>query len=390
MRNLQRSMIQRRPLEERRGVIPVSAIVLFITAFTIANSNALLTKPSNVPTSMLSKIISGNRSFLRMMTKVSSPCLWSVPVKTDSQWDVDLYQQQHSYVWKYGSSLLDVLEKELDNSIVACQQDPSNRFRILDVGCGSGELTKELFLRVNSKLNDATKERNSCHLQVVGIDFDETMVQRAQKENSMNQKLVFFQSDVCQLSPIATFPATETNTAAETLGQFDAIVSNACLHWVHDADAGVAAMSSVLKPNGKLVVEFGGAGNVGAIVQATAQVMQKRQPGNDRGSVPFRPWYFPSIGEYTTILEKHGIEVTSAVLYDRPTPLDDGKNGMKNWLNMFGGPLLDDFIESSSASVSREDVIAEIVDLLRPTLYSDSEAQWLADYRRIRVVGQKK
>ncbi|KAG7350491.1 type 11 methyltransferase [Nitzschia inconspicua] len=383
-------MIKRLPLEERRGVIPVSAIVLFITAFTIANSNALLTKPSNVPTSMLSKIISGNRSFLRMMTKVSSPCLWSVPVKTDSQWDVDLYQQQHSYVWKYGSSLIDVLEKELETSIVSCQQHPSNRLRILDVGCGSGELTKELFLRVNSKFNDATKDKNSCHLQVAGIDFDETMVHRAQKENSMSPKLVFFQSDVCQLSPIATFPATETNTAAETLGQFDAIVSNACLHWVHDADAGVAAMSSVLKPNGKFVVEFGGAGNVGAIVQATAQVIQKRQPGNDHGSVPFRPWYFPSIGEYTTILEKHGIEATSAVLYDRPTPLDDGKNGMKNWLNMFGGPLLDNFIESTSASVSREDVIAEIVDLLRPTLYSDSEAQWVADYRRIRVVGQKK
>jgi SAM-dependent methyltransferase len=294
-----------------------------------------------------------------------------------------LYQQQHSFVWKYGSSLLDLLETTVE---IKLNQEEDPLFRILDVGCGSGELTREIYTRYSSKLKEEDGKRL---LEVLGMDYDGNMIQRAQQENTADGNVVFFQSDVCQLAPSLVVPSPQGGGSDTTLGKFDVIISNACLHWVHDASAAAAAMASVLNPNGKFVVEFGGRGNVQAIVEATERVIQNhQQPPGD--SEPFQPWYFPSIAEYAAILEQHGIEVTNAVLYDRPTPLEDGENGMKNWLIMFGGPLLDSFMERSGSTLNREKVVEEIVDLVSPKLFDEKKGSWTADYRRIRIIGQKK
>ena len=211
--------------------------------------------------------------------------------------------------------------------------------------------------------------------------------------------------------------------------QVDAIFSNAALHWVKDgADDAVMNMSKLLKPGGRFVVEFGGNGNVQHIVDATIQVInkQKKKEKNKKkitdnhddagtaaaassssSSSSTNPWYFPSIGEYSTLLETHGIEVTSAVLFDRPTPLEDGEHGLKNWLRMFGrgtSLLPDDlFVDTTTdnknnnnnnnnnnegGKLSLDQVLQEVDDTLRPTLFNGK--QWIADYRRIRIVGTKK
>jgi hypothetical protein len=94
------------------------------------------------------------------------------------------------------------------------------------------------------------------------------------------------------------------------------------------------------------------------------------------------PWYFPGIGEYASLLEEHGIEVVSASLYDRPTLLEEGDIGMRNWLKMFGGGLFQGIPEEKV-----DGIVDEIVEKLRPDLY-DRE-RWTADYRRIRIVGKK-
>merc|ERR1712176_765176 len=225
--------------------------------------------------------------------------------------------------------------------------------RILDVGCGSGELT--------NKIHEAGSF-------AIGIDADQNMIEKATKTFPNPN---FYQADAAEID-------------LEKIGggehePLDAIFSNAALHWVKDAESAVACMSKLLKPNGRFVVEFGGKGNVAQIVNASLKVVQG-------SSVPeiSNPWYFPSIAEYSTILEKNGIEVTSAALFDRPTVLEDGDNGMKNWLEMFGDGLFKGVPEKE-----REKCIDEAVEILRPVLYSTSDGRWSADYRRIRIIGKK-
>ena len=247
-----------------------------------------------------------------------------------AQWDVDLYQK-HSFVFKYGTSLVEIL-------------DPQPGEVILDVGCGSGQLTAEI-----SKFG----------ARAIGFDADRSMVDRCQSEFS---DLTFFCADA------ADFDIPDP---------VDAIFSNAALHWVTRAEAAVSSMARALKPGGRFVVEFGGKGNVARIVRASNHVLGKAPEEN--------PWYFPSISEYSELLERNGIEVLSAHLFDRPTVLEQGPAGMANWLRMFGGILLQE------VPVERKDqVIEEIVARLKnddDSMY-DGE-NWTADYRRLRIVGRK-
>ena len=153
---------------------------------------------------------------------------------------------------------------------------------------------------------------------------------------------------------------------------FDAVFSNAVLHWVKDAEGAVASIARALRPGGRFVAEFGGKGNI-ASVQAALRALLG--PAADEQS----PWYYPSIGEYAPILERHGLELRSAGLFDRPTPLE-GENGLDHWLRMFvPRPIL------RQVSPGRtEDILGQLVESLRPKLYRDGI--WTVDYRRLRVL----
>ena len=105
---------------------------------------------------------------------------------------------------------------------------------------------------------------------------------------------------------------------------FDAVFSNAVLHWVQPPDAAAASMARALKPGGRLVCELGGRGNVQLLVEGAYHALRQlgvHQPER------FNPWYYPSVAEYSAVLERCGIEVTFALLFDRPTPLQDGERG---------------------------------------------------------------
>lgn len=251
---------------------------------------------------------------------------------SSKKWDPDRYRAQHSFVFEYGSSLIDLL-------------DPQPGERILDLGCGTGELTHAIADRVGSSG------------MVVGIDADANMVAAAQSR-----------------FPDVTF--RHADATSFTLEEpVDAIFSNAALHWVTNAEQAVTSMSRALKPGGRLMVEFGGKGNVKQIVQAAQGVL-----GSD-GNTFHNPWYFPSIAEYTSLLEQHGLEVTSAVLYDRPTVLQ-GADGIKNWYRMFGKILL-----KGTRAEEMEDVLQALEEKLKPFLFDGKT--WTADYRRIRIVARK-
>jgi trans-aconitate methyltransferase len=155
---------------------------------------------------------------------------------------------------------------------------------------------------------------------------------------------------------------------------FDSVFSNAALHWVKDAEGAAASIAQALRPTGCFVAEFGGQGNIASVQAALRAVLG---PSADEQS----PWYYPSAGEYTVLLERHGFEVRDANLFDRPTPLE-GDSGMENWLRMFTQSYLRQF------SLDRaDDIVRQLAEHLRPALYRDGV--WTVDYRRLRVVALK-
>ena len=115
---------------------------------------------------------------------------------------------------------------------------------------------------------------------------------------------------------------------------FDAVFSNAALHWIPEAGPVVACVHRALKPGGRFVAEFGGQGNVRLIEAALREALRELL-----GELYVSPWYFPSIAQYAEVLKQAGLEVTHATLFDRPTPLE-GDVGLRNWLVMFAGSTL--------------------------------------------------
>ncbi|KAI2510673.1 Methyltransferase type 11 [Fragilaria crotonensis] len=258
----------------------------------------------------------------------------TVGITAAQDWNADNYQLQHSFVYKYGASLVDLL-------------DPQPGERVLDLGCGTGELTLEIARR---------------GAIAIGIDADATMIARA----------VASVADAPQEQEFLTnvdFKHADARTFTLPEGPVDAIFSNAALHWVPEAERCIVRMAAALRPKGRLVVEFGGKNNIHEIAS-----FLDRTCGKDKN-----PWYYPSIGEYATLLEKHGIEVVSAELYDRPTPLI-GEDGLRNWISMFAGPYLESITD-------REELFRQADAELRPKLHNGD--RWVADYRRIRIVGKR-
>jgi trans-aconitate 2-methyltransferase len=242
-------------------------------------------------------------------------------------WDAALYDRKHAFVYAYGQDLIPLL-------------DPKPGERILDLGCGTGHLTAAI-----AKVG-AT---------VVGLDRSPEMIAAARQNFP---ELTFREDDA------SAFQVDEP---------FDAVFSNATLHWVPGAEGVVRSVAAALRPGGRFVAEFGGRGNVARIVTALQRATAERAGASVR-----HPWYFPSVGQYAALLERHGLEVRHAALFDRLTPLEDGDAGMRNWLAMFAGSML-----AMAPAEQREAVIAQTEELLRPELYRDGV--WHADYRRIRV-----
>jgi trans-aconitate 2-methyltransferase len=152
------------------------------------------------------------------------------------------------------------------------------------------------------------------------------------------------------------------------------VFSNAALHWVRDAGAAAAGMAHALVPGGRLVVELGGKGNVQQLRDAIAQALKAVH-----AKTPENPWFFPGIGEYAGMLERHGLEVTSASLFDRPTPLP---GGLGDWIAMFGGRFVADMTPEQRDAFGRQ-----VEEYAQPELWRDGK--WVADYRRLRITAVK-
>ncbi len=248
-------------------------------------------------------------------------------------WDAELYNDKHAFVYNYGAFLVDFL-------------DVKPRERILDLGCGSGELTHLI------------KEKAA---EVIGVDKSPEMVEKAR----LQFPLIDF-----QVANASDFQFSEP---------FDAIFSNAALHWVTSYKQAIRAMYDNLKKGGRIVVEFGGKDNVKAI---TGQLRKSLLERGYREQAGLKLWYFPSVGEYTSELKKAGFTVTSAQWYDRPTELADEETGIKDWLSMFCKPFFEGVDDSDVT-----DIMIEIQENLKPMLFRNGK--WYADYKRIRIVAYR-
>jgi trans-aconitate 2-methyltransferase len=246
-------------------------------------------------------------------------------------WNSELYDQAHSFVWKFGADLLPML-------------DPKPGEHIVDLGCGTGHLTAEI-ARAGAR--------------VIGIDSSAEMIEQARARY-----------------PTLEFRRADARSFAVD-APVDAVFSNAALHWVTDAEPAVESIARALKPGGRFVAEFGGKGNIAQLLAGAFQVLRRHR------IEPRNPWYFPSIGEYAALLERHNLEVSHAALFDRMTALEDNEDAMRDWLRMFGTPLIEGVSEAE-----RPAILGEIAEQLEPMLRRDG--RWYADYRRIRVSAVKR
>ena len=247
-------------------------------------------------------------------------------------WDASRYDDAYSFVWKHGASLIERLA-------------PTAGERILDLGCGTGHLTAEIAAR---------------GAEVVGVDRSPEMIATA-RQNYPRLRFEVADAEHIRFDE-----------------PFDAVFSNAAIHWMKDQQAVASSIWQALKPGGRFVAEFGGKGNIRSIKTALRRTLQ--QAGYTVSDEPY--YYFPTVGEYASLLERIGFTVTFAAWFERPTPLEGGEAGLRDWLAVFA----DHFMKQVDVA-QRPAIIQAIEDALRPALFRDGT--WTADYCRLRVAAIK-
>jgi trans-aconitate methyltransferase len=246
-------------------------------------------------------------------------------------WNTDAYAANGRFVANLASAVVDLLA-------------PQPGEHILDLGCGDGALTEQLA---------------APGAILTGVDASPTMLAAARKRN-----LTVEQHDA---------------TALPFHNQFDAVFSNAALHWITGIPGQQAMLAGVhraLRPHGRFIAEMGGHNNVAAIRTALQSVLAPYGIDAEAAAASF----FPSPTLYRRLLEDAGFTVQSIDLYPRPTLLP---GGMEDWLNTFRNGVLDRLNPTDRANAMRQTVA-----LLEPML-RDAEGNWIADYVRLRFHATK-
>ena len=243
-------------------------------------------------------------------------------------WNPQSYNENARFVSELGQPVVELLNPQPTESI-------------LDLGCGDGALTKKLM-------------QLGC--TVIGVDGSPEMVAAARREG-IDARIM----DGHQLSFV---------------DEFDAVFSNAALHWMQQPDLVIAGVWRALKHPGRFVGEMGGIGNVKKLHQAMCQAVARRGIAIDTVD----PWYFPSPSEYQQKLESVGFEVKHMELIDRPTPLP---TGLKGWIESVAHPFLQ-VLEPDT----EQEFIEEVEHHVRPFL-QDESGVWSADYVRLRFLAIK-
>lgn len=242
-------------------------------------------------------------------------------------WDAKAYAQNGAFVHELAGGVLEWLEAKAGEYI-------------LDLGCGDGQLTQRI---------------TATGANVVGVDASPEMVAAARARGV-----------VADVGSAEALPYLKN--------EFDAVFSNAALHWVQDQDVMMTQVRRVLKPGGRFVAEMGGQGNIAAIRVALMAVLARHGYGDREDGVN----YYPTPESYSRRLVRHGFEVRRIALIPRPTPL--AENGIRRWLKTFRSGVLREVPDEL-----RETVVEETSALLAPAL-RDEDGNWVADYVRLRFI----
>ena len=240
-----------------------------------------------------------------------------------NKWNANNYKSHASFVSDLAIDLVELLNPKEDEEI-------------LDLGCGDGTLSLEI-IKSKSK--------------VIAVDLSSNMIKKA------------------KLKGIEAYKMDVANLSYEN--KFDAVFSNAVLHWVKDKNKAISNIHKVLKTKGRFVSEFGGLGNLNSIIKAMQEVFNK----NKSYGKFINPWYFPSDTEYKELLEKYGFEVKSIKLASRPTPIDD----ISNWLNIFSNGIISHLSNDKQIKFNEE-----VRNILKSKL-CDENNNWIVPYVRIRI-----
>ena len=243
-------------------------------------------------------------------------------------WDPERYARNARFVSDSGMPVVQLLA-------------PRPGERILDLGCGDGALTEKLA---------------SLGCKVVGVDASELQIAAA-RERGLNARVI-------------------AGEALPFRDEFDAVFSNAALHWMLQPDAVIAGVARALRRGGRFVGEMGGDGNVRTIKAVLVDSLKRR--GVDAQTL--MPWFFPTIEDYSARLRKAGFVISYISLFPRPTPLP---GDMAAWLETFCETFL-----RALPLAERPAFIEEVCNALRPKL-CDANGHWTADYVRLRFAAQK-
>lgn len=246
---------------------------------------------------------------------------------TSQSWKAEEYSNHASFVSELGSPVVQLL-------------NPRPGETVLDLGCGDGTLA------VNIQENGAF---------VIGIDSSDSMVRSAQAKG------------------VQAYVDSGERLGANN--KFDAVFSNAALHWMRDYASVLEGVYTALKSPGRFVGEFGGAGNIACLREAMREVYETEGFG-----IYSDPWFFPSPDEYTAALNSAGFSVEYIELIPRPTPLT---TGVVEWLKIFADHLVGELSPDE-----KEHFLVKVEEKVRPQLYSSSQG-WVADYVRIRFEAHK-
>ena len=241
-------------------------------------------------------------------------------------WSTTAYAENAAFVPTLGAGVLEWLA-------------PQSGERILDLGCGDGQLTSRIV---------------ATGAEVVGVDASAEMIAGAQSRG--------LDARLCNAEALPFH------------SEFDAVFSNAALHWVRHQDAMLAGVHRALRPGGRFVAEMGGHGNIAAIQVALTAVLVRH--GLTQTFTAEQTNYFPTPAAYRARLEAQGFEVEAIQLIPRPTPLPP--SGMHGWLTTFRSGVLNALPETL-----RPQILDETVALLEPAL-CDEQGNWTADYVRLR------
>ena len=244
-------------------------------------------------------------------------------MKETNTWNANEYHKHADFVSNLARPVIDLL-------------NPQENEKILDLGCGEGTLSIEI---------------EKFKAKVIAVDLSESMVEKTNKKGI----------------EAYIMSATELDFNFE----FDAVFSNAVLHWVKDNKLAINKINASLRVNGRFIAEFGGYGNIRYLTDA----IQKVFDNHSEYGIFNNPWYFPKDTDYKKLLESNGLKVEYIELIPRPTQIDD----ISNWLTIFANGIVSHLTNEQQVQFKKE-----VREILKPKIYSEKDG-WIADYVRLRV-----